>query len=384
MSEKRVIQTDRLMRPIAHFSHAVRTGDLLHVGAAAGTDDQRRLAGATPGALDPVAQAAATFDNLETVLQLLDASPDDLCRVKLYVADPRDIAACVDVFERRYGAIGLRPVLVGSHCFPLPQAALELDAVALAGSRPATRVVPGAVARGNAARCFVVAHAPEAADGAVPADASAQTTAMAAALQSAIEAAGMTIRDIVNLQVTIPDLRDLPAVERVLGTVLRAPYPACSLVQAPLGQPALKVQVEATCLAGGGLPLTAPDCVTALACASPAMLAGDELYIGAQNGIAEGIPAADVEAQTRRAFARIGALLTAAGMTTDCVLRTNNVLVDWRDYGAFNRGYGASVTPPYPPRTTAHGGLADPAARVQIEGSAYRHPGRFVVLDRSV
>ena len=53
---KQVIYTDKLMRPIAHFSHAVRVGGTLHLGATAGTDAHRRLAGVTPGMIDVEAQ----------------------------------------------------------------------------------------------------------------------------------------------------------------------------------------------------------------------------------------------------------------------------------------------------------------------------------------
>ena len=34
---QRVVETQALMRPIAHFSHALRLDDVIHVGATAGT-----------------------------------------------------------------------------------------------------------------------------------------------------------------------------------------------------------------------------------------------------------------------------------------------------------------------------------------------------------
>lgn len=47
---KDVIFTDRLMRPIAHFSHAARIGSLVHIGAVAGVFPDLRLAGGQRGA----------------------------------------------------------------------------------------------------------------------------------------------------------------------------------------------------------------------------------------------------------------------------------------------------------------------------------------------
>ena len=46
------IRTDELMQPIATFSHATQAGGVIHLGATAGTDSQRRLAGVRPGLCD--------------------------------------------------------------------------------------------------------------------------------------------------------------------------------------------------------------------------------------------------------------------------------------------------------------------------------------------
>jgi len=52
---KKVIHTDRLMRPIAHFSHAARIGNVVQVGATAGVHPDLRLAGESRGRLDTTA-----------------------------------------------------------------------------------------------------------------------------------------------------------------------------------------------------------------------------------------------------------------------------------------------------------------------------------------
>ena len=63
------------------------------------------------------------------------------------------------------------------------------------------------------------------------------------------------------------------------------------------------------------------------------------------------------------------------------VLRTNNWLTDWRSYAQFNAGYGAFVTPPFPPRATVIAGLPEPGARLQIEALAHRVGRTATVLD---
>ena len=73
-------------------------------------------------------------------------------------------------------------------------------------------------------------------------------------------------------------------------------------------------------------------------------------------------------------------LLAAAGFNDQSVLRTNNVLTDWRFYADFNAGYGANVTEPYPPRATVLGGLARREAVVQIEAVAHRSGSDAVIV----
>ncbi|MFX8079117.1 Rid family hydrolase, partial [Acinetobacter baumannii] len=80
-----VIYTDQLMRPIAHFSHASRIDDVIHVGASAGVFPDLRLAGDAPGRFDMEAQTRRMFANLRTTLDLLGGKMSDVVRLKAYV-----------------------------------------------------------------------------------------------------------------------------------------------------------------------------------------------------------------------------------------------------------------------------------------------------------
>ena len=63
------------------------------------------------------------------------------------------------------------------------------------------------------------------------------------------------------------------------------------------------------------------------------------------------------------------------------MLRTNNVLTDWRDYAGFNAGYGAKrPRASYVPRATVLGSIRAPDARVQIEGVAHRRGDEATIL----
>ncbi|HUF80546.1 MAG TPA: RidA family protein, partial [Burkholderiales bacterium] len=96
---------------------------------------------------------------------------------------------------------------------------------------------------------------------------------------------------------------------------------------------------------------------------------------------ADGSLPTGAEQQIRAAWTRVQALLEEAGMALEDVVRTSNVLTDWRHYASYNAGYGAFVTAPYPPRATVLGALSDPRGLVQIEAVAHRAGRDATVLE---
>jgi len=386
---KRVIATDKLMQPIAHFSHAARVGHLVYVGATAGTDAARHLAGSGAGGIDIVAQTRRMFDNAGTVLGLLGARLEDTVRVKTYLTDMRDLAAYRELFGERFAACRPSHAVAGSWGFPLPQAALELDLVAIVDrprERPESGRLPApATACAQAGVRVGTRHygtaLPVDRNGKTPAsDPAAQCKLALANLALMLDAAGMRPADVVNTHVTLAHASHFDAFEAAYREVFKAPYPSRTVVVAPLESEEMLVQIEVTSFEGGGRPVPgrAP---AGLGAASAACLAEDECYVSGHTGWdGAGEGHAGAEAQTRAAWERLSALLQAAGMERSCVLRTNNVLTDWRHYRGFNSGYGAQVNAPYPPRTTVLGGLLDPRACMQIEAIAHRSGGDAEVL----
>jgi enamine deaminase RidA (YjgF/YER057c/UK114 family) len=377
---KEVIWTDRLMVPIAHFSHAVRVGDEIHVGATAGTDAARRLAGSSPGRVDAAAQAEKMFDNLEIALGLLGAGLKDVVRLRTYAADPRDIAVYRGIYRQRFSNIQPCHAVVGSWDFPLPQAAIELDAVAVVGRETARLTALPFVDEGcpQAGVRIGTTHygtaLPFGHDGKLAAgDPTAQARQTLENLITILAAVGLSAREVVNLRVTLADIRDFAAFEAAFQAVFAPPFPSRAVVGAPLQEPEMLVQIESIALAGGGQPIEDPSRPNALGCASAAMIAGDVLYLSAHTGLAADQAAtAEPEVQAKAAWMRLHQLVEQAEFPPESVLRTNNVLTDWRAYAGFNAGYGSSVSAPYPPRTTVLGQLVDPRARLQIEGVAHR------------
>ncbi len=357
---KKVIYTDRLMKPIAHFSHAVRIGNVIHIGATAGTDSQRRLNGSVAGMVDISEQTRRMFDNVAVVLGLLGARLEHTVRIKTYISDIRDQKRYRELYDGAFGRIAPDHIVVGSAGFPLPQAAIELDLIAVV-DEPITRT-PG-VGVAAAGRFYCSCSKP-------CTQGNFEDYAMEVLLKvrKRVERGGFSASKVASLHVTLADCRDVTAFDRALEKAFDAELPACTLVVAPLADERALCQVEAIAAAGELRRLAGGQSI-----GSAGVIAGDDLYIGGKVGEQrDGQLAVGTRGQTVAAWDGVRAVLSRAGMNSECILRTNNVLTDWRFYVDFNAGYGANVSEPFPPRATVLGGLARSGAVVQIEAVAHR------------
>jgi 2-iminobutanoate/2-iminopropanoate deaminase len=82
----------------------------------------------------------------------------------------------------------------------------------------------------------------------------------------------------------------------------------------------------------------------------------------------------DVATQTERCFANLFAVLAAAGLGPEHVLKVNVYLVDMADFAAMNAAYETQFAAPYPARTTVAVAGLPLGARVEIELVASRPP----------
>jgi enamine deaminase RidA (YjgF/YER057c/UK114 family) len=373
---KEVVYTRQLMRPIAHFSHAARVGGLVHVGATAGVHPDLRLAGESPGRIDAAAQIHKMFENLETALGLIGAAISDVVRIKTYLAFPRDVAIYRPIFDQRFSNLALAHTVIGSWDFPLPQAAVELDAVAVIGGGKASGA-GGVIADGF----HYAAATPVGPQGQTlgAGNMREQTSATLANLREKLDAAGLALRDVCNLHLTLRDIRDQAEIHTVLEEFFGIRLPACTIVGAPLERADFCVSIDSIAAKGGGEIIESEAVPYKATGFAPAMRSGDVLFLSGQTGLRED-GHAGVQQQTELAWTRLLSLIEAAGFAEDSMVRTNNVLTDWRDYAAFNAGYGSHVREPYIPRATVLGTLCEPAARVQIEGIAHRHGSEATIL----
>jgi 2-iminobutanoate/2-iminopropanoate deaminase len=113
----------------------------------------------------------------------------------------------------------------------------------------------------------------------------------------------------------------------------------------------------------------------ALAAYSQAIRSGDMVFCAGQLGIdpATNEFAGDsIEAQTERALKNLAAVLDAAGLSFDDVVKTTCFLADINDFNAFNSVYITFMADPPPARSTFQVGALPRGARVEIEAIARR------------
>jgi 2-iminobutanoate/2-iminopropanoate deaminase len=112
----------------------------------------------------------------------------------------------------------------------------------------------------------------------------------------------------------------------------------------------------------------------ALAAYSQAIRSGDMVFCAGQLGTdpTTGEFAEGIEAQAERVLKNLAAVLDAAGMSFDDVVKTTCFLADINDFNAFNGVYIRFMPDPPPARSTFQVGALPRGALVEIEAIARR------------
>lgn len=94
-----------------------------------------------------------------------------------------------------------------------------------------------------------------------------------------------------------------------------------------------------------------------------AFLSGQTPINPATGSLVEG----DIETQTRQCLDNLSAVLAAANLSRDDVVKCNVFLVDMADFAAMNTAYATYFREPFPARTTVAVAGLPLGARVEIE-----------------
>jgi 2-iminobutanoate/2-iminopropanoate deaminase len=106
---------------------------------------------------------------------------------------------------------------------------------------------------------------------------------------------------------------------------------------------------------------------------SPGLRVGQLLFLSGQIPIdpATGqMVSGSMTVQTRRVMDNLGALLEAAGLTFNQVVRTTVFLADMNDFAEFNEVYAACFSEPRPARATVQVAKLPRDARIEIDAIA--------------
>jgi len=107
---------------------------------------------------------------------------------------------------------------------------------------------------------------------------------------------------------------------------------------------------------------------------SQAIRAGSLLFVSGQIPL---VPASgdvvvgDVVAQTHRVMESLGAILSAAGVGYDAIVRTTIFLTDLNDFALVNDAYGSYFADPAPARATVQVEALPKSVRVEIDAIAF-------------
>ena len=124
--------------------------------------------------------------------------------------------------------------------------------------------------------------------------------------------------------------------------------------------------------------ISSPDAPAAGGAYSPALRAGQLLFMSGQIPIdpkTGQLVAGDAAACARRVMDNLGALLTAAGLTFNHVVRTTIFLADMNDFAAVNDVYSSYFGDPKPARVTVQAAKLPRDARIEIDAIASYEAG---------
>jgi len=121
-------------------------------------------------------------------------------------------------------------------------------------------------------------------------------------------------------------------------------------------------------------PLSTPNAPAAIGPYSQAIRAGGFLFVSGQIPLdpATGqLVTGGIADQTRRVLDNLGAILTAAGISFDHVVKTTVYLADMGEFAAMNEIYATCFKSPAPARATIQAARLPRDVRVEIDLVAY-------------
>ena len=129
-AELQAIETNQAPAPVGPYNQAVRAGNLLFCSGQIALDP---ASGAMVGGGDVEAETRQVLRNLEAVLAAAGASPQQVVRTTVFLADLADFAAVNALYAEMFGS-GVSPARACVEVAALPKGArVEIDCIAVLG-----------------------------------------------------------------------------------------------------------------------------------------------------------------------------------------------------------------------------------------------------------
>ena len=198
-------------------------------------------------------------------------------------------------------------------------------------------------------------------------------------VQSALQAEGLDLSDVVSSNVYLSDTRNFQAMNEIYRTYFSEDPPTRATVEADLPDAGALIQLTMVATRPElGRRVIAPSGMQVPGLPySWGILAGNTLFIA---GATSRDPATyepvtgDVATQTRRVMRNIGNVLEAAGMEYGDIIGCKVFLADGRDFRTMSQAYASFLPTPRPVRATVRARLMNPVFAVEVQCFAVKDP----------
>jgi len=393
---RRVVQSAQAPKAIGPYSQAVEAGAGRYLFLAGQIPLDPATGEMVPG--DTAAQAERVMKNLGAVLQAAGTSFDSVVKTTIYLTDLADFGKVNEVYGRYFPAAP--PARATVQVAALPRGSrVEIEAVAVldaSGAAPGRRLVqsagapkaigPYSQAIDVSARRLVYLAGQIPLDPAtgemVPGDTAAQAERVMKNLEAVLAAAGLGFDAVVKSTIYLTDLADFGKVNEVYGRSFATAPPARATVQVAALPRGSRVEIELVAAASGPgasgrAALSSPQAPKAIGPYSQAVetTPGRVVFCAGQIPLdpitGEMVPG-DTAAQAEQVMKNLEAVLAAAGMGFDAVVKTTIYLTDLADFGRVNEVYGRFFAQAPPARATVQVAALPRGSRVEIEVVAAR------------
>jgi 2-iminobutanoate/2-iminopropanoate deaminase len=337
------------------------------------------MPGPAPAALDFAAQAGAVITELSARLTRTGSSLQHVVSTTVYLKQASDFPALNEAWRRAWPAgAPTRTTVIAD--LPAPGALIQVSAIAVPSGaerriiRPAAWPPPPspysyAIQTGD--MVFVSGLVPRRGVDNTPVtgDMGIQTRAVMDNARTILDAAGLTIADVVSARIYITDPAQFQAMNEAYRTYLPTAPPARATVRSGLTNPDYLVEVTLTAVRGSHrVTITTPGPDGSPGKPNPnlssAIGVGHRLFLSGMLGMLPG-NANDTLAQTKETLARLGRTMATAGFAWPHVVDAIVYVTDVTQAAAVTAAMQVTMGH-MPPVTVVGSGLMSPDGKVEI------------------